>query len=866
MRLVPAPSTGPLLCLFAAIVCALPGRAAAQAPPGPGPGPGIEAAPTRAVAQPGAGPADGPSPFAIAINPASLGELRGLTFGLRHTESTHDTPWGGRGTGVYLAAPLPYLSRIQVGAGLELLRPTASVPVGPSGLAGRLSLAASALALGPLSLGLLYAHLFSPGSPYDNVDTVSVGLRLRAGPWFAAGVVLHDLNAPRPAPLTSIPGEPAVPALQRVYEADLLARPLRDDRLEVAVGLRVGEQAGDLEPRARLWFRPLRGLAIGAEGAVLLGGEGAVPFNAGGAAAGPDFRVGAGLTVDLAHVGASAFGLLRASPDGAGFGGASAAVRVSVEAYPALPTSRGAAGRLLKIEPGRLEGVAFLKVLALLREVERDPAWGGVIAVLGDLKVGWGRADELRAALVRLRRAGKRVFVYGADLSTRAYYVATAAERVFLDPVGGVRVSGAATSTWFVKDALDALGVRVDLLRVGDYKSAPETFTRTEPSPQAQAQREALLEERHQRLVQAVSEGRRLPAARAQAAVERGLFTAAAARAAGLIDQVATGEEVEDVLRRDLGASLRISGPPGELQRRRSFAPRAVAVIHIEGDLTEGASRTVPLLDIKMVGGETISRALAEVAAERRVAAIVLRIESPGGSAQVSDLLARQIARVAREKPVLCSMGDTAASGGYYLAAPCTEIFANPSTVTGSIGVFGGKVEAGELARRLGVRRVTLARGPHADMESNFRPYSAEERALVLEGLQATYQRFLHVVETGRRLPRRDVEAAAQGQIWSGAQAVRRRLCDREGGLMDAVEAARRHAGLQEGEEVELSFYPRKEPGVLQQLLSLLDLGLPLGASLPGARELRPLVFGLPIALLLLESRALARLPVDVVP
>jgi protease-4 len=841
-----------LLCLLASALCALPGRAAAQAPPGPGPG--IEAAPTRAVAQPGAGPADGPSPFAVAINPASLGELRGFTLGLRHTEAPHDAPWGGRGTGLYLAAPLPYLSRVQVGAGLELLRPTASVPVGPSGLAGRLSLAASALALGPLSVGLLYAHLFSPGSPYDNVDTVSVGLRLRAGPWFAAGVVFHDLNAPRPIPL---PGEPAVPALQRVYEADLLARPLRDDRLEVALGLRVGEQAGDLEPRARLWFRPLRGLAIGADAAVLLGAD----------AAAPDFRVGAGLAVDLAHVGASAFGLLRASSaSGAGFGGASAAVRASVEAYPALPTARGAAGRLLKIEPGRLEGVPFLQMLALLREVERDPTWGGVVAVLGDLKVGWGRADELRAAFLRLRRAGKHVFVYGAELSTRAYYVATAAERVFVDPVGGVRVSGAATSTWFVKDALDALGVRADLLRIGDYKSAPETFTRAEPSPQAQAQREALLNLRHQRLVQAVAEGRRLPAARAQAAVDRGLFTPAAARAAGLIDQVATGEEVEDVLRRDLGAALRISGPPGAPKRWRSFSPRAVAVIHIEGDITEGTSRSVPLLDIKMVGGETISRALTEAAAERRVAAIVLRIESPGGSAPVSDLLARQIARIARDKPVLCSMGDTAASGGYYLAAPCTEIFANPSTITGSIGVFGGKVEAGELARRLGVRRVTLSRGPHADMDSNFRPYSAEERALVMEGLQATYQRFLHVVETGRRLPRQAVEAAAQGQIWSGAQAVRLRLCDHEGGFIEALEAARRHAGLPEGEEVELSFYPRKEPGLLQQLLSLLDLGLPLGASLPGARELRPLVFGLPVALLLLESRVLARLPVDITP
>lgn len=818
-----------------------------------------QAGPLSSVNQPGAGIADGAEPWSVVLNPAALGTARDWLFGFRHTELTAGTNQpllgapAGRGSGLYIARPLPYLRNFVVGGGLELLRPGLA---GLPDLGGKLTLGLG-YRVGPLSLGMSYAHLFSRStSPsYDGMDTLSLGLRVTAGRFFAAGLVLHDLPAPRPR-------DQAVIGALRSYELELLLRPLSDHRLELAGGVRVFEESHVLWPRLRLWARPYSGLGIGVESSLALT---APLMNAGGAPA-LDYRIGVGLSIDFAHVGASGFALFgngQGSPSAVGLSGGSVAVRASFERY--APIWSGS-GRVYRIELANRRGESMLRLLSELRSLERDKRARGVVLVVNGYTAGWGVADELRQAIVRLRAAGRRVIAYGADLSEREYYIASAAERIYLDPIGSVRLAGVSNSGYFVKEALDRLGVRADLIRIGEYKSTPEMWTRSEPSPPARQQRQALLDDLFERLCSAVATGRKLPLQRVTQLVERGLFTAQLATQAGLVDAVANGEEVENHLTALFGEPVALATIDQSAEHPTSYAPPGVAVINIEGDIAEGRSRSVPFVDLRLAGGQTLLETLYDVGRDAQIRAVVLRIDSPGGSALVSDLLARQVAALARVKPVICSFGDIAASGGYYVAAPCSAIFTNPSTTTGSIGIFGGKVDLSGLLGWLGVRRFTLQNGSHADLESPFRPYSDVERALVFERLRQGYDRFLEIVMNGRRFSRQEAEARAQGRLWSGSQAVAQKLADQTGGLMDAVAEARRRAGLSSDGEGNgpLFFYPRSQGSLLGRLLGLPDLLEGVSASTPSdlgrlmqaAAELLP---GLRTAFLLLETDLLMR-------
>lgn len=842
---------------LAALGAALPGPASGQstAPPAQ-----LLRSPLASVTQAGSGVADGAEPWAVVLNPASLGDLTSWTLGLRDTETDSDNHFFGRGSGIYFARPLPLIRRFKLGAGLELLRS----PLGGPEFAGKLTLSLAYKIFAPLSLGLSYAHLFAnPTAPsYDGLNTVSLGARLRLGRYLAVGVVLHDLSAPQPS-------APQLPSVQRSFEGEVLLRPLGDERWELAGAARGSEQTQELWTQLRLWVRPTRGLALGAQGAVL--------YTPGAASLG--YWFGGGVQLDFASVGFSAFGWggnrpTSTDPRETAWLGGSVALRISGERYPAVWSGPR---RLYKIEIGQKTGLAQLQLLALLRQLERDPRAQGVLVVISGVSGGWGVADELRAALVRLRAAGKRVIAYAADLSTREYYIASAAEHIFLDPVGSVRLQGVAQGGFFLKNALDRVGIRADLVRIGDYKSSPEMWTRSEPSAPAVAQRQMVVDDIGSRLRSAVADGRKLPLARIDQLVERGLFIPESALAEHLIDSVASAEQVESQLETLLGGQVALGLVPAP-SRPRSWASPVVAVIHVDGDIAEGKSRTVPLLELKTVGGETLTQALSEAERDSQVKAVVIRVDSPGGSALWADLLSRQVSQLARFKPVVCSFGDLAASGGYYLAAGCGEIFTNPSTITGSIGIYGGKVDVSGLLELLSARRVSVQNGAHADMDGPFRPYSDAERALIGERLQKGYDRFVATVASGRHLSFGEVDAVARGRIWTGAQAVSRKLCDKSGGLADAIAAARARAGLPGkagyGDD-ELRFLPRPQPGLLGKLLGiapdLLSGSAQAGADaaelLPGLSKLLGSVSGLisPLgaALLLTRDPVLMRLDSD---
>jgi protease IV len=290
-------------------------------------------------------------------------------------------------------------------------------------------------------------------------------------------------------------------------------------------------------------------------------------------------------------------------------------------------------------------------------------------------------------------------------------------------------------------------------------------------------------------------------------------------------------------------------------------------VLFIEGDIIDGKSATIPLLGMKFAGMQTLMAALQRARDDSRVRAIVLRIDSPGGSALASDVLARELARTAQFKPVICSLGDIAASGGYFIAAACSRIYAAPSTLTGSIGIFTGKFDVSGLAAKLGISLETYERGAHASIDSLYRGYTDDERVLILQKLRYFYGRFVDVVARGRSMTPAAVDAVGRGHIWSGDAALRRGLVDEFGGLMDAVAEAKRRAGLDERARVTLQAVP-DQPGLLGQLLALLGIGgdhvaAPSETDLL-SRILAPALRGLPGSLLLEPNVPQARLDFDV--
>ena len=374
--------------------------------------------PTPGVYNPTIGVAGDADASSVEMNPAQLGFLKSWSGVYLHSELDPKGLVGGRGDGFFLATPVPYLTSLSIGAAVQLLRPPASFPYSDE---QKLSIAVAWRPLPSLSIGFSYAHLWSGKPPIAaGLNTLDLAVGARLGRYLAAGLVVHDLTAP------TVAGLP----LQRVYEPEVVLRPFGFDALGLAVGARFGERRGDIDPRLRLWISPIPGLYLKSE--VVIRRD--VDLDG---LAENDVRAAIGLEVDLEHVGASVYGLFGSDEGLVRGHGASVAARISGDAYPTIwagPLS------LEKVELGPgVTGRRLAKLLLPLRRLERDRGSAGVVVVLGDLDGSWATAEELRAALLRLRHAHKHVFVYLAETSTRGYYLASAGERIYLDPAGGTK-------------------------------------------------------------------------------------------------------------------------------------------------------------------------------------------------------------------------------------------------------------------------------------------------------------------------------------------------------------------------------------------------------------------------------------------
>lgn len=454
-------------------------------------------------------------------------------------------------------------------------------------------------------------------------------------------------------------------------------------------------------------------------------------------------------------------------------------------------------GRKVPFWVRRKEPVSLQALRDLVKEASADARVKGILVRLEAFGNGSARATSLREVLLAARAGGKTVVVHMPHGGgTLAYYIASAADRVLLGPESEVDLTGFAVEASYLRGALDRVGVEPEVLARGRYKTAGEFL---EQKSMSEAQREqigALLDVAHDALIDALSAGRKVDRARAERWVDEAPWSARAALEAGLVDAVVYDDEVPRTLdaSREEGAPLT---PAGRYLARRSvrWAPliRApyVAVVDIVGPIATEAPTTL----VPMALEEPVCRALRAVREDRRAQGLLLHVSSRGGSALASDRMLREIKRVAEKKPVVAYLGDVAASGGYMVAVGAHAIVAQPTTVTGSIGVIAARFVLQPLLRRLGVATEVVKRGRRADMMSAVRPLSPDERAHFERHLDEIYDGFVAAVATGRNKSPADIEPLAGGRVHSGRDAHSHGLIDRLGGFDVAMEELKRRIG-----------------------------------------------------------------------
>ena len=449
----------------------------------------------------------------------------------------------------------------------------------------------------------------------------------------------------------------------------------------------------------------------------------------------------------------------------------------------------------------------------LLWQIRKAKADKRIKAILLDVDfstVGWGQADEIRDALADFRTSGKPVYAYMLIGSNKEYYIATACDRVYMSPSGNLFTYGLAAEAMFVRGSLDKLGIYPDVFKIGKYKNAPDMFTEKKMTDGQREVLNSMLDDIYGRIVNAVAETRKKSADEVRAAIDNAPYTAQQAKEVGFIDDVKYRDEVEAELRQRLGYKDDEHLQLVKGSEYREIKPESldmnkgekVAVIYASGTIGLGSSDDSPFGE-QSVGSDTMVKALNTARDDRSIRAIVIRIDSPGGSAFASDEIWHAIENAKMKKPVVVSMGDVAASGGYYIACNANKIVAEPSTITGSIGIFAGKPVMKGFYDWLGVTNEYVLRGKNAGMFRETEPFTDDERAKFQDIIsRAYYDQFVPKVAKGRNKSAEEVDSLGQGRVWMGSQAKERGLVDEFGGLERAIAVAKQLANLPADKDV----------------------------------------------------------------
>jgi protease-4 len=475
-------------------------------------------------------------------------------------------------------------------------------------------------------------------------------------------------------------------------------------------------------------------------------------------------------------------------------------------------------GDLQEAEPGGVLGQFFeapptvRSIVDALRKASVDRRVSSVIIRPTSNAALWGKVQEVRDAIIDFKKSKKPIIAYLEYGGDQSYYLASACDKVFLMPTASLDLTGMASYELFLRGALDKMGVFPDSIHVGDYKTASNTFTEHSFTPAHREMAQSLNTDLYEQLVAGLAEGRHRTAAEMRDLVDHGPFLPEDAVRAGLVDDLAYEDEIDDKVQLGRGRTSTLRQREYRSVGLNSLGlnrgPR-IAVIYAVGMISSGASNDSP--SGRVIGSDTMVEYLRKARADSSIRAIVIRIDSPGGSAVASDVIWREIMLTRERKPVIASMSDVAASGGYYIAMPAHAIVAQPATLTGSIGVVLLRFVIDGTFDKLGLNMETVKQGKYADLFSPVRPFTPDERKKVGELMQATYDAFVEKAAAGRHTTPERIDAIAQGRVWTGRQAKELGLVDELGGLSRALAIAKDRAKIAPGSEVELVVFPPKK-------------------------------------------------------
>lgn len=505
-----------------------------------------------------------------------------------------------------------------------------------------------------------------------------------------------------------------------------------------------------------------------------------------------------------------------------------------------MPEGNSAAS-LFGIEDANLMGL-----MKRIRKAGEDKKVGAVVLRLRNPAVGRGTLHELASEIKKLKASGKKVWAEIEFGTPADYLIACQCDKIVMPESGFMLLPGTRAELMFYRKMFDKLQIEPDMLQMGDFKGAGEPYMREKMSAEFRAQLDTVLKDFHQQMVATIAMRRGLTEAKVQEIIDEGLLTANRAKELGLIDVVGYEQDWRKLVVDDKDSELKVvenyakkevdtdfSGMAGFVKLMELFSqskPAAdkskqqkIAVVYAVGAITSGKSAS-SLMGEQTMGSDTIVEALDEAAEDEKVGAIVLRVNSPGGSALASDLIWNKIQSI--EKPVVASMGDVAASGGYYISMGCDKIYAEPATLTGSIGVIGGKLALGRMLERFGLTTDTISYGQNSGMFNTNEKFSETERRVVRAMMEDTYRQFTSKAAAGRHMPHEDLMKLAGGRVWTGRQAKDNGLVDELGTLDDAIRAAQKLAKMEVRDNVDLKILPAQK-SFFEQLMEGNEVAAP---------------------------------------
>ncbi len=630
--------------------------------------------------------------------------------------------------------------------------------------------------------GTSYSWINSDDTEYDKFKSVSVGMMYRRR-FFSIGAIGRDLNRPK------IENQ----KIGRTYDVGIALRP-GTWRTTLSVDMRKVQDIPGLDFSYGVEIRPIRELMFRGT------------YNSDNS-----FDIRFGINIGNYGIGsANYYEESRKSNAGVGyFHFSTAAITKSI------------------MRKRHFVRMKLAEVDSVLRIAKWDKDVAGALIEISGSNYGMGRYQEFRDAILDFKKSGKVVISYLTGCTSGEYIVASACDSILMHPSTDLRLIGIRSEPMFYKGLLDKIGIRALLENIGEYKSATEAFTRSKMSEPYLENMNAILDDLYDQLTNEIASARGWTQDFVKQLIDNGPYTANEAIRNNLVDEITYSDGLHHRAEKLSGTDVNFVDVndyirSGLFPQEWSVPKPKIAVIEAEGMMMTGESFTDPFTGTKVMGADTIVRAVNYTRYDDSIKAVVLRVDTGGGLVIAADVIWNELVELTVKKPLIISMGDIAASGGYYIAAPADVIVAEPGTITGSIGVIGGKYSYKGLFEKLGIHREILKRGKNADFYSNFSDYPPEEQAIIKKQIKEIYNDFVAKVTRGRRLLNRtEVEKVAQGLIWTGKQAKKNGLVDELGGLSKALSIAQIRAGL-ENRHVEIVRLPR--PSALIQLLGNIQM------------------------------------------